>query len=220
VELARKVMDDRQWLIAGAGAESTRLTIRRAREAANAGADAVLVVSPHYYAGMMDAETLLTHFGRVADESPCPVVLYNIPKYAHFALPTEVVAELATHENVIGMKDSSGNMEMLPGYLSSQDDGFAVLTGHGGTWGRALAMGVKGGILGVALFAPALTLEIVSVHRQGRDADVDRLQQALVPLAKVIIGDMGVPPLPDAGRAEVTRLLSEAGVVPEVTLPA
>lgn len=241
VENARKLVDANHWLIVGAGAESTRLTIRRAREAANAGADAVLVVSPHYYADLMNREALLTHFGRVADESPCPVILYNIPKYAHFALPADVVSELASHENVIGMKDSSGNMEMLPHYLSLQGDGFAVLTGHGGTWGRALSLGVRGGILGVSLFAAELTLGVLAAHERGDSAEVDRLQAMLTPVAKVIVGDLGVPgvkaamdlagllggaprppllPLSDSGRAEVTRLLSEASVVREVTLPA
>ena len=83
--------------------------MQQTRDAASRGADAVLVVAPHYYGGAMTVDALRAHYRRVADESPVPVVLYSIPKYMHFSLPPALVAELATHENVIGIKDSSGS---------------------------------------------------------------------------------------------------------------
>ena len=75
------------------------------------------------------------------DASPVPVVLYNIPKYMHFALPAELVADLAAHDNVIGIKDSSGNRELFASYLASQSDSFAVLTGNAPLFHHALEPG-------------------------------------------------------------------------------
>jgi 4-hydroxy-2-oxoglutarate aldolase len=183
VEVARYAVPNDRWLIAGTGAESTRTTRRYTRLAAERGADAVLVVAPHYYG----AKTALRdHYAAVADESPVPVVLYNIPKYMHFSLAPQLVAELAQHENIIGIKDSSGDLELLASYLKAQSDQFTVLTGNGSTFKRALELGARGGILAVALFAPSLSLEVY-------DTRSDSAQQRLAPLAARIVGEMGVP---------------------------
>jgi 4-hydroxy-2-oxoglutarate aldolase len=179
-------------LIAGTGAESARLTIDRCRRAAALGADAVLVVAPHYYGDKMSAPALKAHYERVADESPLPVLLYNIPKYMHFRLEPELVQQLAGHENIVGMKDSAGDVECLARYLDAQDATFSVLTGHGGTWQQALALGVRGGILAVALFAIELTLAVRDAMQQGRPNEAVELQERLTPLALQIVGKMGV----------------------------
>src|SRR5205085_2023086 len=109
---------DRTLLI-GTGAESTRATITRCCAAADRGADGVLVVAPHYYGEAMTAEALRDHYVRIADASPVPVLLYTIPKYMHFAISPEVVAELSRHENIVGMKDSSGDAALFSRYLES-----------------------------------------------------------------------------------------------------
>lgn len=242
VEAAREVVGASEWLVAGVGAESTRATMRRAQDAAVAGADAVLVVSPHYYSGVMTTDALRGHFLRVADESPRPVILYNIPKYAHLTLAPELVADLSRHGNVVGIKDSSGDLGLLSRYLEHQSSTFSVLTGNGGTWAQALAKGVRGGILGVALFAPALTLEVLALHARGDIAGAGLLQSRLTPLAKVIVGEQGVAgvkaaldavglsggaprppllPLDAAARRTVLDLLAAAEVPTEAaTLPA
>ena len=242
VESVRELVTGEQWLIAGVGSESTRQTVQRAQDAARAGADAVLVVSPHYYSGAMTTEALRTHFQRVGDESPVPVLLYNIPKYAHLTLAPELVGELAQHGNVIGMKDSSGDMALFAKYMAHQSRDFTVITGNGATWAQALALGAKGGILGVALFAPALSLGIFTAHAKRDKAGALMLQERLSPLAKTIVGEQGVagvkaaldliglaggaprpPLLPlDPGSQEVVaRLLDAAGVPTEgLTLPA
>ncbi|MBX6333648.1 MAG: dihydrodipicolinate synthase family protein, partial [Gemmatimonadaceae bacterium] len=162
VEWARAVVPEDRWLLAGVGSESTRQTIARARDAAERGADAVLVVAPHYYGPAMTTDALAAHYRRVADASPVPVLLYNIPKYMHFALSPELVHALAAHGNIVGIKDSAGDLERLGGYLEAQSAHFTVLTGHAGTVYAALEMGAKGGILAVSLFAGALTLELWS----------------------------------------------------------
>jgi 4-hydroxy-2-oxoglutarate aldolase len=231
VELARPLVGQDQWLLVGVGSESTRLTVRRARDAAERGADAVLVVSPHYYGAAMTREALRTHFERVADASPCPVVLYNIPKYAHLTLDPSLVAELAGHENVIGIKDSSGDLGLLRGYLASQSSSFSVLTGSGSGVLAALEAGARGGILAVALFAPSLSLDVRDALGAGDRARAAEAQDRLVPLAREIVAALGVAgvkaaldsiglpggpvrppllPLSAAERATVTALLRAA----------
>jgi len=194
VETARELIPSDRLLIVGTGAESTRMARRYASLAAERGADAVLVVAPHYYgAKAMNSSALRAHYSAIADESRVPVLLYNIPKYMHFALPPQLVAELARHENIVGIKDSSGDLELLGGYLQAQSDSFSVLTGNGQTFRRALELGARGGILAVALFAVGLALEVYSALAEGSATAASQAQDRLTPLSARIVGDMGVP---------------------------
>ena len=216
-------------LIMGTGAESARQSVARCRAAAAAGADAVLVVAPHYYSTAMSREALAAHYYRVADASPVPVMLYNIPKYMHFALPADLVAELAQHANVIGIKDSSGDVDQLKGFLAAQSESFSVITGSGSALQAGLEAGARGGILAVSLFEARLSLEVLAAVRAGDTARASRAQARLKPLADVIVAKLGVPgvkaamdrvgrvggnprlpllPLDAVGRAEVQTLLS------------
>jgi 4-hydroxy-2-oxoglutarate aldolase len=229
LEAARRAVPPDRMVLMGTGAESTRLTVRRCHEAKTVGADAVLVVAPHYYSNAMTVEALRAHYTRVADESPLPVLLYNIPKYMHFKLAPELVAELARHPNVVGIKDSSGDMDLLKSYLQSQSDSFTVITGNGGQLHPALIAGARGGILAVALFAAGRSVAIFNAHTKGDHATADRLQAEMKPLAATIVAELGVPgvkaamdavglhggpvrgPLLDldaAGRARVSALMS------------
>jgi 4-hydroxy-2-oxoglutarate aldolase len=208
VAAAREVAPADRLVIAGTGAESTRQCLVRCRAARDAGADAVLVVAPHYYANAMTLEALRAHYQRVAEASPLPVILYNIPKYMHFALPAELVAELAVHPNVVGIKDSSGDAAMLAGFLAAQSETFTVLTGSGAGLHGALQAG--------------------GAHAAGDATAAAAGQAILTPLAQVIVAKLGVPgvkyamervgrvggaprlpllPLDAVGRAEVDALL-------------
>ncbi len=193
VEAAREAVPLDRWLLVGVGAESTRLTVERARAAAARGADAVLVVAPHYYAESSRPEVLLAHYTRVADESPIPVLLYNIAKYMHFALPPAVVHRLAEHPNVVGMKDSDGNLAAFGRYLEAQSPGFSVLTGSASTLKDSLAAGARGGILAVALFAPSVVRGLVDALAAGRAAEAAAAQARLLPLGREIVSTLGVP---------------------------
>ena len=192
IERSREELPSDVRVIVGTGAESTRLCVERCRVASEHGAHAVLVVAPHYYASAMTPAALEAHYLRVADESPLPVLLYNIPKYMHFALEPDLVARLSTHENIVGMKDSAGDLKRLEGYMQSQTESFTVLTGHGGTFAQALALGVRGGILAVSLFAAEQTLEVFERHTAGDTDAASEAQRAITPLAAEIVGRMGV----------------------------
>jgi len=234
VEWARPLVTGDQWLLAGVGGESTRQTIARAKRAAERGADAILVVAPHYYGNAMSVDALGAHYRAVADASPVPVLLYNIPKYMHFALGAGLVRELSAHANIVGIKDSSGDLDLLRGYLASQADGFAVLTGNGGTFLQALELGASGGILAVSLLAGELSVAVWRAFQAGDRARASALQARLAPLSNEIVGGMGVPgvkaamdqvgggltggpprppllPAPAAQRQRIAALLDAAG---------
>lgn len=192
VEAAREVVPRDRPLIVGTGAESTRSCIKLTRDAAARGADAVLVVAPHYYATAMSGAALLKHYWRVADESPVPVVLYNIPKYMHFSLAPTLVAELALHGNVIGIKDSSGNRELFASYMNAQSPSFAVLTGNAPMFHHALMGGADGGILAVALFAAGSALEVWDAAKRGDQTAATAAQVRVSLTGAKIVGELGV----------------------------
>ena len=192
VEATRRVTPSDRAVLVGTGAESTRTCIVQTREAARRGADAVLVVAPHYYGSSMTTAALRAHYLRVADESPVPVMLYTIPKYMHFALEASLVAELAKHENIIGMKDSSGNRDLWTGYMQSQSPTFAVLTGNAQMFHHAMATGGTGGILAGALFAPAIALDIFDAVRRGDEAAAGAAQARFTPMGAKIVAELGV----------------------------
>jgi len=189
---AREVVPPGKLLLMGTGAESTRQCVARCRDAAARGADAVLVVAPHYYGPQMTTEALRAHYQRVADESPVPVILYNIPKYMHFKLTPELVAELAQHPNLIGIKDSSGDLALLEGYLASQGPAFTVLTGNGGQLLPALERHARGGIVAVSLFAGGLSMDVYDAFRGGDLARAAAAQERLKPMASTIVAGLGV----------------------------
>lgn len=180
-----------KWLLAGIGSESTRQTIARAHDAKAAGADAVLVISPHYFLKRMTEPALLAHFRAVADASPLPVLLYNMPAYTHIVLSPAFVHEMAQHENVVGMKDSAGNIPVLQQYLEAQSAMFRVLTGSGVTVVPALEAGASGAILAIALFAGPAVRRMVDTYRAGDHAAAADMQRVLAPLATDIAGAMG-----------------------------
>lgn len=213
IATARDHTPSDRMVIAGCGGESTRQTVARTKAAHEAGADAVLVVAPHYYANAMTEEVLRRHYLRVADESPRPVILYNIPKYMHFALSAELVAELATHRNIVGIKDSSGVIEMLKGFLRAQHDTFSVLTGSGSGLQAGLEAGARGGILAVSLFAPGFALEVLRAVRANDTAAATAAQARLTPMANVIVAKLGVP-----GVKHAMDLVGHVGGVPRMPL--
>lgn len=224
VEWARPLVPRDHVLLAGVGAESTRITVQYSKRAAARGADAALVIAPHYFGSAMTNDALRAHFLRVADESPIPMVLYNNPKYMHFKLAQSLVHELSLHENVIGMKDSAGDRDLFALYMTAHTEKFTVLTGNGGFLKTALEMGAPGGIIAASLFAPELSLGVLEAVRRRDGATAEALQNQLTPLARVIVGEMGPAgvkaaldcvglrggpprlPLPPLGRAEWERL--------------
>lgn len=191
---ARGVVPGDRLLLAGTGAESTRATIRLTRAAAAAGADAVLVQPPAYYRPQLTSEALRDHYLAVADSSPVPVLLYQVPpQYSGVELPAGLVGELARHPNVAGIKDSSGDLRAMGAFIEACAGRCAVLAGNGSMLYGALETGAVGGILAVSLLAPAACTSIYRNFRDSRFAEAGREQERLAPLHRAVAGALGVP---------------------------
>jgi len=190
VALARASMANGASLIAGTGAESTRHTIALTAAAAAEGADAVLVRPPSYFSAAATTDTLVAHFRAVADASPVPVLVYNIPKYTHLLLAAALLQQLEGHERIIGVKDSSGDLKNLAAYREALPR-WTVLAGSASLLYAGLELGCQGGVIGVACFAPKLCVELVREFEQGDRAAAGRLQERITPLDKEIVGKLG-----------------------------
>jgi 4-hydroxy-2-oxoglutarate aldolase len=235
LEASRDLLDDRHVLVAGTGAESLRRTVRLCEEAAAIGANAVLVQPPAFYAGAMTASVLERHYRQVADASPVPVIIYQVPlRFSTLDLPTGLVAALSTHGNIVGIKDSRGNLDLVGDLVSQCAPGFQVLVGSGAHLYASLEVGAVGGILGVANLAPSQSALLHASFSRGDHAQAGKIQKQIGPVHKEIVGGFGVPgvkagldllglkggdprpplrPLSDAGRETVARVMDAAGLL-------
>ena len=113
LRVAAEATSPEKVLVAGVGRESVKATVALAEAAAEYRYDAILVRPPSYYSSQLSPAAILHYFRSVADRSPLPVLLYNIPKCVPYAIPIEIIAELANHPNIIGIKDSSGSIDRI-----------------------------------------------------------------------------------------------------------
>jgi 4-hydroxy-2-oxoglutarate aldolase len=175
-------------LVAGTGAESVRETVNLSNAAADLGYDVALVLTPHYYRGQMARpETQAGFFQAVADGSRIPILVYNIPQVTGIDLPASMVHGLASHQNIIGVKESSGDLEKIKSMTCGAPAGFAVFVGSSAKYHDSLCLGANGGILAIA---NALPYSTVAIHRRFRAGDVEGSSQA----QKRIFAAAGVAP--------------------------
>jgi 4-hydroxy-2-oxoglutarate aldolase len=204
------------------------------RRLAEAGADGLLVITPHFYRRAMTQEALVSYYRCVADASVVPVILYSMPDLTGVAIAPETVARLSQHENIVGIKDSSGDLVGLTETLRLVPDDFSVLTGNGALLYAAMSAGARGGILAVGCVAARLCVEIFRAVEEGDHGRARELQRRLTPVARAVTVRYGIgglkaaldllgfvggavrAPLQSAGeeaRGEIARLLSEAGLL-------
>lgn len=163
-------------LIAGTGAESTAETIERTKRASELGYDAALVKTPYYYKPAYKPENYITHYQRVADASPIPVLLYSVPQFTGVALEPPEVAKLAEHPNIIGMKESSGNVQRVAEIIASVPRDFQMLVGSAATIYPSIVLGARGAILALGSALPEKCVELYESVRHGAilQKDVDK----------------------------------------------
>lgn len=193
IEIARKVMRPDELVVAGTGLEGTRATIDLSREAIARGADVVLVLTPGYYRAKLDPSALLGHFRAVADAVRRPVLVYSIPQCTGMKLPVEVIASLARHQNIEGLKESSGDLEYVHAILARVPRGFRVFSGNVPILLEVLRAGGAGGIMGQACFAPKLCVAFYEAWRQGNHERAEDLFAHLAPLATDVNVRYGTP---------------------------
>lgn len=191
-EVARGAIPRSKLMIAGTGAQSTRSTIALTQRAAEAGADAALVVTPHYYSPKMTADALVRHYEAVADASPIPVLIYNVPKFTGVNMDAAAIARAARHAHIVGTKDTSGNITQLAQTVHLAGSRFQVLAGSAGFFLAGLTVGAVGGILALANVAPDLCLELYGHFLAGRMAEAAALQRRLIPVNNAITAGLGI----------------------------
>jgi len=196
--VARHAAPDK-LLIAGAGAESVRETVCLANRAADLGYKAALVLNPHYYKNLMNrGEAQMLYFRTVADQTRIPVIIYNVPQATGLDIPAEVVAQLSGHPNIIGIKESSGNMEKVTQMLREVQPGFQVLTGSAPTLWQSLEAGATGAILAFANAAPYATIAIWEAYRMREEEAGRDWQTRIAHAAALVTSKYGVPGLKHA----------------------
>jgi 4-hydroxy-2-oxoglutarate aldolase len=231
LETARAVVPDHLAFIAGAGQQSVIGTNKEIEKAAAAGADAVLVITPHYYRAAITQDVLISYYTAVADASPVPVLLYSMPALTGIRIESETIARLSEHQNIIGVKDSSNDVAEFAATVKLAPPEFAVLTGNGTVLLDTLRAGATGGILAVGCVVPEICIEISRGFNNGDEERASRLQAKLTPLATAVTTRFGIgglkaaldlagyqggtvrAPLRSPGepeRAEIARLLADA----------
>jgi 4-hydroxy-2-oxoglutarate aldolase len=213
IRAVRQAIAPGMTLIVGTGRESTRATVAACRMAAEAGADAVLVITPWYFKNSMTGPALRRHYEMVADASPRPVLLYNMPGNSGVNLPVPTAAELSRHPNVVGIKDSAGDIGQLSALIRAAPDDFKVMAGNAGAFLPGMLLGATGGILALANVAPHETVALYQAARDGRLDEARRLHDRLMPVATAVTRAYGVP-----GLKAAMETLGYAGGPPRAPL--
>jgi len=192
IEIARRAVPESMTFIAGAGQQSTRGTVQEIERAAAAGAAAALVITPNFYRSAITQPALIEYYTTIADAAKIPILLYSMPDLTGIRIEPETAARLCEHQNIIGMKDSSNDVEKFGQTVQMVDKEFAMMIGNGTVFAEALRAGARGGILAVGCCAPEICLEI---YRAFTANDFDRahtLQEQLTPLARAVTKTYGI----------------------------
>jgi len=221
-------------VIAGTGCESTWQTIELTNACAKLGAHAALVVTPFYYGARMNEAALFRHFTEVADDAAIPILVYNVTKFTNISVSAGLVARLSRHPNIIGIKDSNGNVSSLGEMVAAADRDFSVLVGTAGALFGALTLGAVGGVLALANVAPEACVQIQTLIKQGRIEPARQLQLQLLPVNTAVTATYGVPglkaaldmlgyfggdprppllPASEKERGEIREILKKAGLL-------
>jgi 4-hydroxy-2-oxoglutarate aldolase len=192
MEVSRESIPTSKMMIVGTGMESTQETIEFTNQAAKIGADYALVVTPSYFKGSMKPQILHDHFIAVAESSRIGILLYNVTQFTGINMEPELVAKLSEHPNILGIKDSTGNIGQLSEIVHLSRKGFAVFVGSAPVFFPALCVGATGGILAVANAAPNECVEIYNLFHEKKLDQARELQYRLTPFAKGVTTQYGI----------------------------
>lgn len=198
VAAARDAIPSGRPLIVGTGRESTRAAVAASRRAAALGADAVIVRTPGFFKSQMTGERFIRHYTAVADASPVPVLLYNFTAVTGVNIGADAVGRLAEHPNVIGIKESGGDVAQIAEFVSAGGAGFRVFAGSSTSFYASLCVGASGGILALACVLPEACVRLARLVGAGAHDEARGLQREILPLAKLLGTRYGVAGLKGA----------------------
>ena len=187
-----RVSNGRVPVIAGCGSYSTQAAIDMVRAAADVGADAALVVVPYY--NKPSQAGLVAHFTAVAEASPLPIVVYNVPSRTVADISVEALAEAAKHPRIVAIKDATGNLARVTAQRLACGEDFIQLSGNDDMALGFNAMGGVGCISVTANVAPKLCSDFQAATREGRWDDALELQDRLYPLHAALFSDASPGP--------------------------
>ena len=192
VEAVKETAAAGRKIIVGTARESTKITLEFTNRMAAFGIDAALIRTPSYFTPSMTHDVLKKHYLSIADKANAPVMIYNIPQYTGVSVDIPLMVALSHHLNIIGLKDSSGNLIFASELIAQVDPSFAILLGAGSILLSGLIMGASGGILRLASVAPAECAELYRLYQEGRIEDARKLQINLIPVNKAIVKTLGI----------------------------
>ena len=190
-----RLSDGKKPVVAGTGCESTKETIELTKYAAHAGAQAALILSPNYYKRAMTDALNKNFYLEVADASPIPLILYNMPGNSTINLSAKLVAELSEHPNIIGVKDSGGNIVQIAEIINSTSTDFVVFAGSASFLYPSLALGAVGGTLALANILPNECAQMQELVMAGKHNEAKDLQLRLLDINNAVTARWGVPGL-------------------------
>jgi 4-hydroxy-2-oxoglutarate aldolase len=161
----------------------------------------------------MTTAALIDHYTTVADQADIPILLYNVPKFTGINMDPALVRDLSRHPNIVGIKDSSGNVAQLGEILANVDDHFQVLVGSAGVLLAALSLGCPGGILALANVAPKESIQIQTLLNQGKLDQARDLQLKMLPVNTAVTTTFGI-----AGLKAAMDMLGYTGGEPRPPL--
>jgi len=192
VAAVRKGLSADKLVLAGTGCESLKETIELTKEAAGVGADAALVINPSYYKRDLNEPALEKFYVSLADASPIPVMVYNMPGNSGINLSSSLVVKLSSHPNIVGVKDSGGNIVQISEIIAGAPENFSVFAGSGSYLFATTALGGKGGTLAVANVAPDLCAELYSLCLKKDYEKARVLQLSLLELNACVTSRHGI----------------------------
>lgn len=191
-EAARKHIGPGKLMLAGCGCESTHASIQLTKQAAKAGADVALFISPCYYKAKMDNAALTDYYTRLADASPIPVSVYNFPANTGLDLSAELVIKLSQHPNIAAVKESGGNVVKMGEIIQNARPDFQVLAGSAGFLYPSLCLGAVGGVLALANIAPQQCCDILTLTKAGKHEEARKLQLRMIAPNTAVTAGFGV----------------------------
>ena len=206
VDLTVKQAKKDRIILAGTGLESARETITLTNKAADLGANAALILTPSYYYSLMNERAQISYFTEVANHTKIPILIYNVTAFTQINITVPAVRELSKHPNIIGMKDSTGNVPQLVSFLDVMADDFDLIVGTASAWYRALGLGIKAGIFALANCSPNECTQVQTVFDQGNLESAKATYLRMFPVNAAVTAQFGV-----AGLKYACQLLGYKG---------
>ncbi|NLN83094.1 MAG: dihydrodipicolinate synthase family protein [Firmicutes bacterium] len=198
IAFVREHLSKDKKMIAGTGCETTQEVIDLSNECADLGADAALIVNPWYYKGSYNDAVLANHFTKIANQVKMPIMLYNMPRNTSISMSANLIAQLAQHPNIVGVKDSGGDIVQITNIIRLTPANFSVFAGSGSFLYPTLAMGGVGGTLAIANILPDFCADLAAAAQAGQHEKAVSMQKKIMELNAAVTSKYGIPGLKKA----------------------